>query len=135
MTRYHVPPATAEGNGYTIVENAALDTRNTFRVAARAKMLIDVRRKEALAELFGFAALKRGDVLVLGEGSNVVLSRDVGGVVLSLATRGFASKPVRTGTTSCTSRSRAASPAWKTSRRFRARSVRRRCRTSARTAS
>jgi UDP-N-acetylmuramate dehydrogenase len=89
MTRYHVPPATAEGVGYTIVENAPLDARNTFRVAARAKMLIDVRRKEALAELFGFAALKRGGVLVLGEGSNIVFAHDVDGVVLSIATRGI----------------------------------------------
>jgi UDP-N-acetylmuramate dehydrogenase len=89
MTRYSVPPATAEGNGYTIVENAPLDARNSFRVAARAKMLIDVRRRDALAELFGFAALKRGDVLVLGEGSNIVFAHDVGGVVLSMATRGI----------------------------------------------
>ena len=34
--------STAEGAGYTIVENASLAARNTFRVAARASMLIDV---------------------------------------------------------------------------------------------
>ena len=81
--------ATAEGTGYTIVENASLEGRNTFHVAARASLLIDVRRREALTELFGFTALKNGPVLVLGEGSNVLFTRDWPGVVLSIATRGI----------------------------------------------
>ncbi|HEV7490247.1 MAG TPA: UDP-N-acetylmuramate dehydrogenase [Rhodanobacteraceae bacterium] len=82
--------ATAEGAGYTIVENASLAARNTFHVAARAAMLIDVRRREALAELFGFAALKSQPLLVLGEGSNILFTRDWPGVILSIATRGIA---------------------------------------------
>ena len=82
--------ATAHGAGYTIVENASLEGRNTFRVAARAAMLVDVRNRDALAELFGFAMLKTGPVLVLGEGSNILFTRDWPGVVVSLATRGIA---------------------------------------------
>ena len=82
--------AIAEGSGYTIVENASLAGRNTFRVAARAEILIDVRRHEALTELFGFAALKSRPLLVLGEGSNILFTRDWPGVVLSIATRGIA---------------------------------------------
>ncbi|HKE46961.1 MAG TPA: UDP-N-acetylmuramate dehydrogenase, partial [Rhodanobacteraceae bacterium] len=82
--------ATAEGGGYTIVENAPLAGRNTFRVAARAAMLVDVRRREALTELFGFAALKTQPLLVLGEGSNILFTRDWPGIVLSVATRGIA---------------------------------------------
>jgi UDP-N-acetylmuramate dehydrogenase len=81
--------ATAEGHGYTIVENASLEGRNTFHVPARAAMLIDVRRREALAELFGFAALKSQPLLVLGEGSNILFTRNWPGVVLSIATRGI----------------------------------------------
>jgi UDP-N-acetylmuramate dehydrogenase len=81
--------ATAEGAGYTIVENASLEARNTFHVAARAALLIDVRKREALSELFGFAALKSQPVLVLGEGSNILFTRDWPGVVLSMATRGI----------------------------------------------
>ncbi len=81
--------AIAEGTGYTIVENAPLQGRNTFRVAARADLLIDVRRREALTELFGFAALKSRPLLVLGEGSNILFTRDWPGVVLSMATRGI----------------------------------------------
>ncbi|HEX5123348.1 MAG TPA: UDP-N-acetylmuramate dehydrogenase [Rhodanobacteraceae bacterium] len=82
--------ATAEGSGYTIVENASLEGRNTFRVPARADLLIDVRRRDALQELFGFGALKSRPVLVLGEGSNILFTRDWPGVVLSMATRGIA---------------------------------------------
>ncbi len=82
--------ATAEGSGYTIVENASLEARNTFHVAARADLLIDVRKRDALHELFGFAALKSRPLLVLGEGSNILFTRDWPGVVLSIVTRGIA---------------------------------------------
>ena len=87
--RYHVDAAIAEGVGYTIVENASLEGRNTFRVPARAKLLIDVRRREALAELFGFAMLKSEPLLVLGEGSNILFTRDWPGIVLSIAALGI----------------------------------------------
>lgn len=87
--RYHVPSAIAEGVGYTIVENASLEGRNTFRVPARANLLVDVRKPEALAELFGYAALRTQPVLVLGEGSNILFTRDWPGVVLSIAALGI----------------------------------------------
>jgi UDP-N-acetylmuramate dehydrogenase len=90
MTNYTLPPATAQGAGYTIVENASLDGRNTFHVAARAEILIDVRNRDALTELFGFAALNTRPLLVLGEGSNILFTHDWPGVVLSMATRGIA---------------------------------------------
>jgi len=77
--------ATAEGDGYTIVENASLLGRNTFHVPARAAMLVDVRKPAALAELSGYAMLKAGPLLVLGEGSNILFTRDWPGVVLSIA--------------------------------------------------
>ncbi|MBO9662835.1 UDP-N-acetylmuramate dehydrogenase [Dokdonella sp.] len=80
----------AQGDGYTIVERASLAGRNTFRVPARAELLIDVRKPAALAELFGYAALKTQPLLVLGEGSNVLFTRDWPGVVLSIAARGIA---------------------------------------------
>ena len=81
--------ATATGDGYTLVENASLEGRNTFRVPARANLLVDVHKPAALAELFGYAMLKTQPVLVLGEGSNILFTRDWPGVVLSLATRGI----------------------------------------------
>lgn len=86
--RYQVPAARAEGVGYTIVENASLQGRNTFRVPARAELLIDVRRPEALAELFGMGLLKSRAPLVLGAGSNILFTRDWPGVVLCMAAHG-----------------------------------------------
>ncbi|MGH8174206.1 MAG: UDP-N-acetylmuramate dehydrogenase [Rhodanobacteraceae bacterium] len=88
--KYPVDAAIAEGNGYTIVENASLEARNTFHVPARASLLVDVRKREALPELFGFAALKSQPLLVLGEGSNILFTRDWPGVVVSIAARGIA---------------------------------------------
>jgi len=81
--------ARAHGDGYTIVENASLRGRNTFGVEARAAMLVEVAKPEALVELFGYAMLKTPDVLVLGEGSNLLLTRDWPGVALSIAARGI----------------------------------------------
>ena len=74
--------------GYTIVENAPLQARNTFRVPARADMLIDVKRLEVLPELFTQAGLK-SQLLILGAGSNMLFTRDWPGVVLSLTAAGI----------------------------------------------
>ena len=79
-----------EGNeGYSIIENASLRKRNTFGVEARAAMLVDVHEPAALAGLFGSALLQARPVLALGEGSNVLLTHDWPGIVLSMATRGI----------------------------------------------
>ena len=75
--------------GYTVIENAPLTARNTFRVPARTELLIDLHDANTLPDLFKLGALKTGPVLVLGEGSNVLLTRDWPGVVLSLAGRGI----------------------------------------------
>ncbi|MGH8042580.1 MAG: UDP-N-acetylmuramate dehydrogenase [Rudaea sp.] len=75
--------------GYTVVENAALDGRNTFRVLARAQLLIDVSDPAKLPDLFALPALKAGPVLVLGAGSNVLFTRDWPGVVVSPVATGI----------------------------------------------
>lgn len=72
--------------GYTIVENASLEGRNTFRVPARAEILIDVRRPDALAEVLALPYVRRNPLLVLGGGSNMLFTRDWPGAVLSIAT-------------------------------------------------
>ena len=75
--------------GYTIAENASLQGRNTFRVPARADLLIDVSQPASLPALFAMPALKDGQVLVLGAGSNVLFTRDWPGIVLALSTTGI----------------------------------------------
>jgi UDP-N-acetylmuramate dehydrogenase len=74
---------------YTLAENASLAARNGFRVAARANLIADVRRAEGLEELFAFPLVRRGPVLVLGEGSNLLLAADVPGVVIAMANLGL----------------------------------------------
>ena len=74
--------------GYQLAENVSLEGRNTFRVPARAAMMADVSRAEALAELFDYAMLREGPVLVLGEGSNILFAGDHPGVVVCLAMAG-----------------------------------------------
>ena len=73
--------------GYRIVENARLDARNTFGVAARAPMLVEVTDTAALPELFGYAMLRDGWVLVLGGGSNLLFAGDAPGAVLALSSQ------------------------------------------------
>ena len=69
-------------SGYQLAENVSLQGRNTVRVPARAAMMADVKRSDALAELFDFAMLRHGPVLVLGEGSNLLFAADFPGVVI-----------------------------------------------------
>ena len=72
--------------GYTIVENASLVGRNTFRVPARAEILIDVRRTEALAEVLAIPYVRNNPLLILGGGSNILFTRDWPGAVVCTAT-------------------------------------------------
>jgi UDP-N-acetylmuramate dehydrogenase len=83
-------PGFSTGVGYQLAEDVSLEGRNTFRVPARAAMLADVTRADALAELFEFAMLREGPAMVLGEGSNLLLVGDVPGVVVGMAGAGVA---------------------------------------------
>jgi UDP-N-acetylmuramate dehydrogenase len=71
-------------NGYQLAEDVSLAGRNTFRIPARASMMADVTRSDALVELFDFAMLRDGPVMVLGEGSNLLFAADFPGVVVCL---------------------------------------------------
>jgi len=84
-----VEASIVEGNGYTIVEDASLAGRNTFRVPAKTDLLIDVRKSAALAEVFAFPYLRNKPLLILGEGSNLLFTRDWPGVVLVFAALGI----------------------------------------------
>ena len=74
--------------GYQLAENVSLAGRNTFRVPARAAMMADVSHPDAMPELFDFAMLRDGPVMVLGEGSNLLFAGDFPGVVVCLAMHG-----------------------------------------------
>lgn len=72
---------------YRLIENARLDARNTFGVPARAPMLVEVSDAAALPELFSYALLRDGPMLVLGGGSNLLFAGDVDGAVLALGSQ------------------------------------------------
>jgi len=74
--------------GLTFTEHASLQARNGFRVAARAELLVQIRRTEALPELFALPWLRSAPLLVLGDGSNTLLVGDVSGTVLVFEHRG-----------------------------------------------
>jgi len=86
--RIDMPEQRIDMGGYTLIENAALATRNTLRVAARASLLAEIRDAARLPHLLDFPAVRAGRLLVLGEGSNVLFTGDFDGTVLVMATRG-----------------------------------------------
>jgi UDP-N-acetylmuramate dehydrogenase len=75
-------------SGYQLAENVSLAGRNTFHLQVRAAMMADVTRADCLSELFDFAMLREGPVLVLGEGSNLLFAADFPGVVICLTMAG-----------------------------------------------
>ncbi len=83
-----MPAERTDMGGYTLTENAPLATRNTLRVNARARLLAELRDAAKLPELLDFPAVRRAPLLVLGEGSNLLLAGDVDGTVLAMETRG-----------------------------------------------
>ncbi len=72
-----------------LLEDAPLEARNTFHVPARAGLLAEVRDRAALDELLGYGSVRRGPLLVLGEGSNLLLAGDPPGLVVHLDLRGI----------------------------------------------
>ena len=87
-TDYTLPVERTDMGGYALIENAPLTHRNTLRVPARARLLAEIKDASKLPELLAFPAIKSGQVLVLGEGSNVLFTGDFNGTVLAMATQG-----------------------------------------------
>ncbi|MBU6508932.1 MAG: UDP-N-acetylmuramate dehydrogenase, partial [Gammaproteobacteria bacterium] len=74
---------------YTLSKNAPLDRHNTFRAPACATLLAEVKAPEALPELLALPEVRGKPLLVLGDGSNVLFTRDFDGLVIIIAARGI----------------------------------------------
>lgn len=74
--------------GFTLSEHASLLHRNTLRVGARAACIADIHAAPAIPEAFEHPALRDTSVLLLGEGSNVLFTRDFDGAIVTLKTHG-----------------------------------------------
>lgn len=82
-------PLVGMNSPFTLIPNAPLDRRNTFRVPASAALLAEVREPAALAELLTKPEVNGRPLLVLGEGSNVLFTRDFDDLVIAMANRGI----------------------------------------------
>jgi UDP-N-acetylmuramate dehydrogenase len=72
-----------------LLRDAPLETHNTFRVPARAARYAEVRDAGALPELLERRDVRGMPVLALGEGSNLLFTRDYDGLVLHVANSGL----------------------------------------------
>ncbi len=72
-----------------IQNNFLLQAHNSFGIAARAASYLPVTEVQALSDLHAAGALSAQPVLVLGGGSNILLTRDFPGLVLHMRNRGI----------------------------------------------
>jgi len=72
-----------------VEKNVSLQRLNTFGIAARARTLVRVRSVQDLQALWADQRLVRQPILVLGGGSNIVLTGDVKSVVLKMEIKGI----------------------------------------------
>ncbi len=73
---------------YEIRENASLQGRNGFRVAARAALLAEVKHSDGVPELLALPFFRSTPMLLLGDGSNTLFAGDWPGIVLTMGMRG-----------------------------------------------
>ena len=74
---------------FTLIRNALLEKHNTFRVPAHATLLAEVNDPEVLPELLALPEVRGKPLLVLGDGSNVLFTRNFDGLVIIIAARGI----------------------------------------------
>jgi len=71
-----------------VLEDYPLRSLNTFGLAAWTRYYVEVHSVEELTEALAFAGARKDPVLLLGGGSNVVLTRDHPGLVVRIALKG-----------------------------------------------
>jgi UDP-N-acetylmuramate dehydrogenase len=69
--------------------DVSLKPYNTFGVDVRARLFAEARTDEDVREALAYSAQNRIDLLVLGGGSNLLLTGDVNALVLRMASRGI----------------------------------------------
>lgn len=69
--------------------DVSLKPYNTFGVDVRARLFAEARTDQDVREALAYSAQNRIDLLVLGGGSNLLLTGDVDALVLRMASRGI----------------------------------------------
>ncbi|MGV3510121.1 MAG: UDP-N-acetylmuramate dehydrogenase [Sphingobacteriaceae bacterium] len=75
-----------------ILENISLKKYNTFGVEASARWYTEIDSEQDLAELFSDAKWKAVQRLVLGGGSNLLLTKDFDGLVIRMNIKGITNR-------------------------------------------
>ncbi|TAH10795.1 MAG: UDP-N-acetylmuramate dehydrogenase [Runella slithyformis] len=73
----------------TIQSNISLKPYNTFGIDALSRYFIEINAEEDLQTLYQLAELQRLDKLILGGGSNIVLTQDFGGLTIKISIKGI----------------------------------------------
>jgi UDP-N-acetylmuramate dehydrogenase len=81
-------PVQSSVAGFALSEHASVLHRNTLQVDARAACIADIHAASAIPAALEHPALRDTPVLLLGEGSNVLFTRDFDGAIVTLKTRG-----------------------------------------------
>ncbi len=68
------------------IENFDLTNCNTFRVPAKAKYYVEIRKESEIAGMVEFITINNLPFLILGEGSNILFVNDFDGLVLAIKT-------------------------------------------------
>jgi UDP-N-acetylmuramate dehydrogenase len=72
-----------------IQDNYSLKNYNTFNIEAKARYFVFINSIQALIELLRDPIARENQTLVLGEGSNILFTRDVDGLVIKMAIGGI----------------------------------------------
>lgn len=72
-----------------MIQDHPLESLNTLRLPAKARLYLEARSTDDLREALAFAVERAVPVLILGGGSNVVLTRDFPGLVVRMALKGI----------------------------------------------
>jgi len=73
----------------SISNNYPLEHLNTFRISATAKLFYEFKNEESLKDILSNDIVKKEKVLVLGGGSNILITRDFDGIVLKNSIQGI----------------------------------------------
>ncbi|WP_295650977.1 UDP-N-acetylmuramate dehydrogenase [uncultured Mucilaginibacter sp.] len=72
-----------------IEQNISLKNFNTFGIDVSARYFVEINREDELTELFANPKWKATERLVLGGGSNLLLTKDFNGLVIRMNIRGI----------------------------------------------
>ncbi len=72
-----------------LIENFSLKGLNTFRIDVKADFFLPINKKEELPEAFSIAQEKKLSPLIIGEGSNILFTKDFEGLVIKPSIKGI----------------------------------------------